>query len=593
MTNANNGVILERLSGKKLAILVGVLLSVQVIFFLIGALKFPNATHTETVEGIMCRDKEAYAEWQKPTRKKSSKTSVDQNENLYYLRDYLGNSKSNCEYIEVDDRKHQVIGANPEEIIYAFQIPLPRDDQVLRLHRLFQTMTSILQLQVLLPPSDNEVLEETSLTHDIPMQVRLAYRNTQDLDDDWHQMANAKIKKQFTCLKGKYSLDCDMIQLFELGSVHHEFYLINLKLGTSKLTSHLSEGKNFMPTLSQRDVVPDVRITMTFIYQTGGFTQMWFIMKSCIFPFVFGVVCWYWNRVGQLDREANLLERMLLALGVSVTVLNLPVEWLSLWYDLKWMMLYMDLRQGIFYSVLLTFWIIFCGEHYIDESDTQKATKSFKSYWKYISALWVGCVCLLVFELSERGMQLSDPFFSMWDSKNGANFATGMLCVACISAILYFLLLAYLVVKVFRNFYSKSSQLPAMNKMRRAFYEGIIYRFKFLLVSTVVCAALTIAFFIVNNINDMETYFSEADVTLNYTGGFFTGVYAMWNVYATAVMIFYAPSHKNKLVAQHYEASSLAEEIGMQTNLVQESSPSRILNTGSVLTTYANKLAAS
>ena len=109
---------------------------------------------------------------------------------------------SNCEHIKIDEKKHQVLDANPEEIIYAFQIPLPRDERVLRLHRLFQTMTAILQLQVLLPPSENEVLEETTLTHDIPMNVRLAYRNTPDLDDEWRQMAMANVNKQFTCMKG-------------------------------------------------------------------------------------------------------------------------------------------------------------------------------------------------------------------------------------------------------------------------------------------------------------------------------------------------------------------------------------------------------
>lgn len=50
MTLNNNGVILERLSGKKLSILVGILIAFQIAFFLIGALKFPQCTHTETVE---------------------------------------------------------------------------------------------------------------------------------------------------------------------------------------------------------------------------------------------------------------------------------------------------------------------------------------------------------------------------------------------------------------------------------------------------------------------------------------------------------------------------------------------------------------
>lgn len=131
----------------------------------------------------------------------------------------------------------------------------------------------------------------------------------------------------------------------------------------------------------------------------------------------------------------------------------------------------------------------------MDDADT-KAWKSLKSYWKYITVVWIGCVCLLAFELGERGMQLADPFFSMWDSKNGTNIAMAMLVIACASGLMYFVFLTYLVCRVLWNFYNKSSQLPAMNKMRQAFYEGIIYRFRFLLATTVICAALTIAFFI-------------------------------------------------------------------------------------------------
>lgn len=46
----NNGVILERLSGRKLSILVAIFVVFQIAFFLIGALVFPHSTHTETVE---------------------------------------------------------------------------------------------------------------------------------------------------------------------------------------------------------------------------------------------------------------------------------------------------------------------------------------------------------------------------------------------------------------------------------------------------------------------------------------------------------------------------------------------------------------
>ena len=57
---------------------------------------------------------------------------------------------------------------------------------------------------------------------------------------------------------------------------------------------------------------------------------------------------------------------------------------------------------------------------------------------------------------------------------------------------------------------------------------------------------MTISFAIVNNLNETQWRFDEEKPVLNYTSSFLTGVYAMWNIYASALLIFYAPSHKNK-----------------------------------------------
>lgn len=56
-------------------------------------------------------------------------------------------------------------------------------------------------------------------------------------------------------------------------------------------------------------------------------------------------------------------SRVILALGISMTFINIPVEWFSIGFNWTWMLLFGDIRQGIFYSMLLSFWIIFCGEH--------------------------------------------------------------------------------------------------------------------------------------------------------------------------------------------------------------------------------------
>ena len=70
-------------------------------------------------------------------------------------------------------------------------------------------MSCILQLQVVLPKSlkenenvqNNLVEEEVALVHNIPLDVKLAYKNTNDLDDDWKLMAKRKFEKLFTCFK--------------------------------------------------------------------------------------------------------------------------------------------------------------------------------------------------------------------------------------------------------------------------------------------------------------------------------------------------------------------------------------------------------
>ncbi len=57
------------------------------------------------------------------------------------------------------------------------------------------------------------------------------------------------------------------------------------------------------------------------------------------------------------------LHRVIFALGISMTLLNVPVEFLSLGFEWTWMLLFEDVQQGVFYSTLFCFWIIFCGEH--------------------------------------------------------------------------------------------------------------------------------------------------------------------------------------------------------------------------------------
>lgn len=109
-------------------------------------------------------------------------------------------------------QRNVVVDARANEIVYAFQLPLPRDDRVLRMHRFFQTMTAILQLQVLFPPSlksanhdyDDELAaeyNETAVSHPITLRAKLAHHSSTQHDDDWNVFASAQVKKEFKCIK--------------------------------------------------------------------------------------------------------------------------------------------------------------------------------------------------------------------------------------------------------------------------------------------------------------------------------------------------------------------------------------------------------
>jgi ABC-type nickel/cobalt efflux system permease component RcnA len=157
---------------------------------------------------------------------------------------------------------------------------------------------------------------------------------------------------------------------------------------------------------------------------------------------------------------------------------------------------------------------------------------------------------------------------------------------------MYFCLILYFIVKIFLQFKSKQSQLPHMSRIRRLFYEGIIYRFKFLLLSTLVCVAMTISFAIVNNFNENQWKFDEERPVLNHTSAFLTGVYAMWNIYVSALMIFYAPSHKNKPSGQQITAD---DQNGEQVEFAHLTSTysAESNKTESLITAFATKISAS
>ncbi|KAK7100191.1 protein wntless homolog [Littorina saxatilis] len=519
------GVVLETLSTKKLTILFLTLFLGLIGFFLIGGLIAPAPYSTIISTPILCVDETG---------------NMEQKKRAFIPRDTDAcNSVQRLDDKEIDENK---IEAN--QIVFSQWLPLPRNNRQLEMTPWFQTMNTVIDIKVEYDPR-NELPKDRLPT--IVLDTTLFVRNSQDNHTQWKEYAAAKVERSLDCKiteaekkdpAGGY-YNCDLLPFFELGSVFYNHYLINIRIPViAKLKVNHDIGK-----------IQDMQFIT--IFQNGGFTKVWFSLKTVLFPLTLSALVWFWHRILQLSRPANLLERTLFSLGVILSIMNFPLEWFTLWTDFPAMLLVNDIREGAFYAMLMSFWLIFTGEHMMDQVERNKLS----AYWKHLTAVIIGCLALFIFDMSERGVQLSNPFFSIWASSVGTKLALGFIIIAGIVACVYFFFLSYMIFRVFRNISAKSTSLAQMSSVRRKFYSGLIFRFKFLMMTTLLCAALTVIFFIISHVSEGTWKWDEDGTSLEYSSAFLTGVYGMWNMYTIALLSLYAPSHKVTATAESLDGT--------------------------------------
>nr|XP_033772303.1 protein wntless homolog isoform X2 [Geotrypetes seraphini] len=481
---------------------------------------------------------------------------IDVQKNHHKTKWFMPWGPNQCEKISsFDEALKRQIEAN--DIVFAVHIPYISKE----MNPWFQFMLSIMQLDIAFK-SNNFIQENAMVTLDVTM----AYRN--DLSGKWTELARSTEQRKLKCKlptpksqisEGHY-YECDLIPLIELGSVAHKYYLVNIRLP-------VNERKKVNIGIGE---IKDLKLTT--IFQNGGFTKVWFAMKTFLTPSILIIMIWYWRRITMMTRSPVLLEKVIFALGISMTFINIPVEWFSIGFNWTWMLLFGDIRQGIFYAMLLSFWIIFCGEHMMDQTERNRLSR----YWKQVGPIAFGSCCLFIFDMCERGVQLKNPFYSIWATDVGTELAMAFIIVAGICACLYFGFLCFMVFQVFRNISGKRSKLPAMSKTRRLHYEGLIFRFKFFMLVTLACAALSVIFFITSQVN--EGHWTWDGTTVQVNSAFFTGIYGMWNLYVFALMFLYAPSHKNYGDDQSNGDLRVnsAEELQLTTTITHADGPTEV-----------------
>ncbi|CAK9819048.1 Protein wntless [Anthophora plagiata] len=518
------GTIIENLSGRKLSVLVILLIIAQIVCFLIGGLIAPTPASSQSILGTPCKD----------IRVNGSELG---GKKWFYSR-----GKGSCTPVDMNrfnfDSHHQAY-----QVVYTFQMPMARSSMQLDYSRWQQNLIGVLQVDIVYH-SQIEIAPRTKVTLD----ARLAYRNKGDPDDAWKPYASSVVERILDCsiddAMEQYNYNCSVLPLFELGSLFHDYYLLNIRL-PADTDRNINQGLGHITDL-----------WLIAINQNGGFTKVWVSLKTIYFPIVLCVLAWYWRRVHMLSRSPALLEYLLLALGIALSFLNMPLEYLTLAYDMPFMLLLSDVRQGVFYATLLSFWLVFAGEHLMVSEGEQR--NSLKCYWRHLSAVGIGCLSLFVFDMCERGVQLRNPFYSIWVTDLGTKFALSFIILAGVSAGVYLIFLTYMIWKVFMNISAKRAALPSMSSARRLHYEGVIYRFKFLMIATLLCASLTVVGFILGQVAEGQWKWDE-ELHLEMTSAFFTGVYGMWNIYIIALLCLYAPSHKQWPIEP--SENSISEEI--------------------------------
>lgn len=518
--------VLESLSNCKLFGVLSILLIIQVVSFYVGAFLTPAPSSFEQFTSVHC------------LRKDRNHVAIPRDHRGHHI------GSRNC------DKSGSITSADKNEFkttTFAVQLPLPRDGMNLAYSRWMQTLLVLLipefQYEPLLASAlleeehkaGNTQLKHLTLASEFPLfiDVDLAVKNKED--QEWTMYAQRKslrrtIRFHELDIKQTHKLDCEPIQLFELQSLHYDYYLINFEI---------REDKTSNKTLRFPGRLNDV--TGVAIHHNGGFTQIWLALKTVFFISTLSTFIWYCKRLKRLTRKTILIERLLVGLGATLTQLNAPIELISLHFEVPFMMFMNDLRQGIFYCVLLSFWIIFVGEHLLDGT---RKNSQLVNYIKELMAICVASLALLIFDLSERGIQAVDPFITIWESR--PNLANLSISVASLASVAYLGFLLYYIYLAFETISGKQSSLPKMQITKRLKYQGMIYRFQFLLYATTICAISTLIFYGLSHRNEWS-YDDESlttSVSIEWTSAMLMSVCAMWNLYVIVLMILYAPSYK-------------------------------------------------
>ena len=132
--------------------------------------------------------------------------------------------------------------------------------------------------------SEGEKNERINTT--ITIDSRLGYRNKGDPEDEygiteWKEYASRVENRSLDCVKDRnwQFYNCSTIRLFDLGSLHHDYYLLNIHI----INIETPFSKNGSELFISTNIGKLVDLWLVAYNQNGGFTQIWVTVKSIFF----------------------------------------------------------------------------------------------------------------------------------------------------------------------------------------------------------------------------------------------------------------------------------------------------------------------
>lgn len=180
--------------------------------------------------------------------------------------------------------------------------------------------------------------------------------------------------------------------------------------------------------------------------------------------------------------------------------------------------------------MICLFWLVFLSHFLSIQGPIQRT--SLQDFCRSFSPFMVGCVSLLLFEISERGQERAFQMRNQLYTFAGDYFETKIvveragIALLAISAVVFFFFVyfMYKVMKAMKNW---------QDYLR-------YYTFKSLLLAMLVGAILTIARFILGQACGWQW---NKYVHFDIRKACITGMYGMWNIYICALIVLCAPSH--------------------------------------------------